>query len=35
MGFAADAIGQTGAITVMTIGVLYLIYYTLKIKNIK
>ncbi len=35
MGFAADAVGQIGAVTVMTIGVIYLIYYTLKIKNVK
>lgn len=33
MGYAADAVGQVGAVTVMTIGVLYLIYYTLKIKK--
>ncbi|MCM1370139.1 MAG: MFS transporter [Candidatus Amulumruptor caecigallinarius] len=33
MGFAADAMGQAGAVAVMTVGVLYLIYYTLKIKN--
>ncbi|MCM1290719.1 MAG: MFS transporter [Prevotella sp.] len=35
MGFAADAIGQAGAVAVMAIGVLYLIFYTTKIKNIK
>lgn len=35
MGFAADAVGQTGAVAVMTVGVVYLLYYTLKIKNIK
>lgn len=35
MGFAADAVGQIGAITVMMLGVIYLAYYTLKIKNIK
>lgn len=34
MGYAADAIGQIGAVTVMTVGVVYLLYYTLKIKNI-
>lgn len=34
MGFAADAIGQIGAVAVMTIGVAYLLYYTLKIKKI-
>jgi len=32
MGFAADAIGQTGAVAVMTLGVAYLLYYTIKIK---
>ncbi len=35
MGYAADAIGQVGAVAVMTIGVIYLTYYTLKIKQIK
>ena len=35
MGFAADAVGQIGAVAVMTVGVIYLLYYTLKIKNIK
>ncbi|MCM1092923.1 MAG: MFS transporter [Bacteroides sp.] len=35
MGYAADAVGQIGAIAVMTIGVVYLLYYTLRIKNIK
>ncbi len=35
MGYAADAVGQIGAVTVMTVGVIYLLYYTLKIKNIK
>lgn len=34
MGYAADAVGQVGAVTVMTIGVLYLMYYTLKIRKI-
>lgn len=34
MGFAADAIGQAGAVAVMTVGVIYLLYYTLKIKRI-
>lgn len=34
MGYAADAIGQAGAVTVMTVGVAYLLYYTLKIKKI-
>lgn len=32
MGYAADAIGQIGAIAVMTVGVAYLLYYTLKIR---
>lgn len=35
MGFAADAVGQNGAVAVMTVGVIYLLYYTLKIRNIK
>jgi len=35
MGFAADAIGQAGAVAVMTVGVAYLIYYTFKIKSVK
>ena len=34
MGYAADAIGQAGAVAVMTIGVIYLMYYTLKIRKI-
>ena len=33
MGFAADAAGQAGAVAVMTVGVAYLLYYTLKIKK--
>lgn len=33
MGFAADAVGQNGAVAVMTIGVIYLLFYTLKIKH--
>ena len=34
MGFAADAVGgQSGAVAVMLLGVLYLMYYTLKIKS--
>lgn len=32
MGFASDAIGQDGAVAVMTIGVIYLLIYALKIK---
>lgn len=34
MGFAADAMGQAGAVAVMTAGVAYLLYYTLKIRKI-
>lgn len=34
MGYAADEAGQTGAVAVMTVGVVYLLYYTLKIKKI-
>lgn len=33
MGYAADAVGQWGAVAVMTVGVAYLLYYTLKIKR--
>ncbi|HJC94041.1 MAG TPA: MFS transporter [Candidatus Phocaeicola excrementigallinarum] len=33
MGFAGDAMGQDGAIAVMTVGVVYLLLYTLKIKH--
>lgn len=33
MGFASDAIGQDGAVTVMTIRVIYLFFYTFKIKK--
>ncbi len=33
MGYAADAVGQVGAIAVMTAGVAYLIYYTFNIKR--
>lgn len=32
MGVASDAVGQWGAVAVMTIGVLYLLFYTTKIK---
>ena len=35
MGFAADALGQIGAIAVMTVGVIYLLYFTTRIKQIK
>lgn len=34
MGYAADAMGQNGAVAVMTAGVIYLLFYTLKIKTI-
>lgn len=34
MGFAADAVGQSGAVAVMAAGVVYLLYYTLKIKKV-
>lgn len=33
MGVASDAVGQIGAIAVMTVGVIYLIGYTLKLKT--
>lgn len=33
MGFASDLMGQSGAIAVMTIGVAYLLFYTLRIKK--
>ena len=35
MGFAADSFGQAGSVAVMTVGVIYLICYTLKIKQSK
>lgn len=35
MGYAADATGQIGAVGVMTVGVVYLLYYTFKIKTTK
>lgn len=36
MGYAADAIGaQAGAVAVMGLGVIYLLYYTFKIKTVK
>lgn len=35
MGFASDAIGQDGAVAVMTAGVAYLILYTLKLKSVR
>ena len=33
MGFASDAVGQAGAIAVMTVGVLYLLFYVTKIRK--
>lgn len=33
MGLASDVMGQNGAVAIMTIGVVYLMFYTLKIKN--
>ena len=33
MGVASDAVGQSGAVAVMTVGVIYLLIYTLKIKK--
>lgn len=35
MGYAADAVGQNGAVAVMAVGVIYLLFYTFKIKTIK
>ena len=34
MGYAADAVGQWGAVAVMTAGVMYLLFYTFRIKRI-
>jgi fucose permease len=33
MGYVSDLSGQAGAVAVMTAGVIYLLYYTLKIKK--
>lgn len=33
MGLAGDAVEQSGAVAVMTVGVLYLLLYTFKIKT--
>lgn len=33
MGLASDAIGQRGAVAVMAVGVLYLIFFTLKLRR--
>lgn len=35
MGYSSDVFGQAGAVAVMTVGVLYLLFYTLKIKATK
>ena len=35
MGFAADAIGQAGAVAVMAVGVLYLFTYLSRVKSSK
>lgn len=32
MGLASDAVGQIGAVLVMALGVVYLLFYTLKIR---
>lgn len=34
MGFASDAMGLAGAVTVMTVGVAYLVFYTTKIHKV-
>lgn len=33
MGVASDAVGQSGAVAVMLVGVLYLMFYTWRIKK--
>lgn len=33
MGFASDAAGQDGAVAVMTVGVIYLLLYTMRLKK--
>ena len=33
MGFASDAAGQDGAVAVMAVGVIYLLFYTMKLKK--
>ncbi len=35
MGYASDFVGQVGAVAVMAVGVVYLLYYTLRIKTVK
>ena len=34
MGFASDAVGQNGAVAVMAVGVLYLVFYTLSLNKL-
>ena len=34
MGFASDSLGQGGAVAVMTVGVLYLVFYAAKLKKV-
>ena len=34
MGVASDAVGQNGAVAVMSVGVIYLIIYTLRLKKV-
>ena len=33
MGFASDSLGQGGAVAVMAVGVLYLVFYALRMKR--
>ncbi len=33
MGLASDAVGQSGAVAVMTVGVVYLFFYMLRMKR--
>ena len=35
MGYASDIFGQAGAVSIMTIGVIFLLFYTLKIRVAK
>ena len=34
MGFASDGLGQSGAVAVMTVGVLYLVFYASRLKKV-
>ena len=34
MGFASDGLGQSGAVAVMTVGVLYLVFYVSRLKKV-